>query len=427
MEDQNQNSSITILLIICVAVIVIVGFGWFLLDNDGGSDDVEIDTVATAPDPIQSELLEDEDEVAPTAVVDVDLRKARLAAEADILSTPAERSALNYYGRVINANPDHEVANAELDAVLGRLAVTAADLLAAKNFDEAYTLAQKVAPIRPDHALVDDIEQTLDRVSGELVIQAMHRAEEGDNDGAMTILAQAESLPGRNRDYFEAVRESIADLLQARSEADAQKAETERLEAARAVRTWMETVRGAIADGRLIDPPGDNARDFFAERSEVDEIAEQIQQELYSAILGSAFASVESGALEDAEKLVIAGESMAADADEVFQLRASLEQKYIEREGAIVRSINDLVRVSTAPARYPRRAEQLGISGWVEVLFTVTTSGETADIVVANAEPESVFDDSAVAAVEKWKFEPREYRGQLIAQRTGARLAFRLQ
>lgn len=433
MENENQNSSITILLVICVAVLAIVGLGWFFLDGDNGTDDaivgdqsspaVQPSAAAGQPAPEVAER----PEIAVASGVDADLRKARLAAEADILTEPENQSALYYYRRVIEAEPGNEVANAELNAVLGRLAVAAAELLAAEDFDEAYKLAQQVVPVRPDHALVNDVQQTLNQVSGDRVTQAMQLAEDGDNDAAMAMLAQAEALPGQNRSYFQAVRESMDDLLQARIAADAEKAESDRLAAARTVREWMEKVRGAISDGRLIDPAGENAREFLEESNDDNEIVGQLREELRSAVMATASANIESGDFDNAERFVIAAEEMDADSDEVIQMRATLEQGYIARAGSEVIPITEMVRVTAVPAQYPRRAELLGISGWVDVHFTVTPDGGTADIEIAAAEPESVFDSSAIKAVEQWKFEPREYRGQTIAQRTGARLAFRLQ
>ena len=89
--------------------------------------------------------------------------------------------------------------------------------------------------------------------------------------------------------------------------------------------------------------------------------------------------------------------------------------------------MEELVRLNVVAARYPRRAESRGISGWVEIMFTVTPTGETSDIDVAGAEPLEIFDDSAIEAVEQWTFEPKEFRGRTISQRAIARLVYRLQ
>ena len=139
-------------------------------------------------------------------------------------------------------------------------------------------------------------------------------------------------------------------------------------------------------------------------------------------------AELDVGDLSSAERLLTAAVDVSGDEnDDVSELKASVEEAYVARESARVLPITALKRVKTVPARYPRRAEERGISGWVEVLFTITPTGETSDITVASAEPAKIFNDPAVEAVEQWEFEPREYRGQLIAQRASARLVFRLQ
>ncbi len=89
--------------------------------------------------------------------------------------------------------------------------------------------------------------------------------------------------------------------------------------------------------------------------------------------------------------------------------------------------MKELVQVKTASPRYPRRAMERGVSGWVDIYFTVTASGETTEITVDQSEPKSVFDRAAIEAVEKWAFQPVEFRGRVINQRAAARLVFRLE
>ncbi len=428
MQEEKPDSSFHIVLFIGVAILASVGLGWFLLgtESDSGFEvlNPEVSAPALAAVPSVAPELELE---SPTITVESDLRKARLAAEADILAVPFEQSAVHFYGKVLEVEPEHEVANAELDAVLGRLAITVSEHLAAEEYRRAHSLAQLVSAVRPDHALVHEVQQALDQVAGDLVTQAMKQAEEGDAEAAETILAQAASLPGRNRQYFQAVQESIDDLLQAQRDAEAKREESNRLAAARELSAWMEKVRAAIADGKLIAPAGDNALEFLGERQAADEISSQLEQELFTSITAAATLDIGAGNLDSAEKLLRAADRMGTDDDEVATLRASLEQAFLDRETARVVPMSEFVRVKTVPARYPRRAEERGISGWVEVRFTITPTGETADVTVAQAEPEKIFDDPAIEAVEQWEFEPREFRGQLIAQRASARLVFRLE
>jgi protein TonB len=55
---------------------------------------------------------------------------------------------------------------------------------------------------------------------------------------------------------------------------------------------------------------------------------------------------------------------------------------------------------------YPRNALTRRVAGWVEVAFTVDTSGRTRDVRVINADPPGIFEKAALAAVNRWRFDP---------------------
>ena len=456
MDEQNQNSSTNVILVISAALIVIVAGGWFLLDGDAGDSsevtnrpvnpapppapvaDSAVDESSgaepamaaasvAAPEPLQPTAAVAADE--PTSIsaqVESDLRKARLAAEADILSDPPDQSALHYYARVLDTDPNHEVAAAELNEVLARLNMTATGYLAEEDYESALGLANQVSAVRPDHALVNEVQQTLDRISGEFVTNAMQRAEAGDASGANEQIALAEALPGRNGEYFRAVRESIDDLLEEKAEAKAELEESARASAARETAAWMEKVRAAITAGRLISPENESAMDFIKERDADDEIAGQLRKELLSAILADASRGISAGNFDSANTLLEAAAEVEPESADIRDLKAALDDAYIARESARVLPVTELKSIRKVPAEYPRRAEERGISGWVELVFTVSPLGTTEDVTVAGAEPQNIFNKTALAAVEQWTFEPREFRGQAIAQRATVRLVFQL-
>ena len=124
--------------------------------------------------------------------------------------------------------------------------------------------------------------------------------------------------------------------------------------------------------------------------------------------------------------MLLAAGAIAAD-DALETLRAGFEQALLERERSTVALLSEFVRLNATPAEYPGRAQERNVSGWVEVEFTVTTTGETANIGILRAEPANFFEQSAMEAVGQWTFEPREFRGQPIEQRTMARLVFNLE
>ena len=89
--------------------------------------------------------------------------------------------------------------------------------------------------------------------------------------------------------------------------------------------------------------------------------------------------------------------------------------------------ISSLTRVKYVAPRYPRTAERRNLSGWVDVVFTVATDGTTKDVVVRNSEPGETFVNSAIKAVEKWKFMPVFDNGIVVEKRAGVRMMFAIE
>lgn len=76
---------------------------------------------------------------------------------------------------------------------------------------------------------------------------------------------------------------------------------------------------------------------------------------------------------------------------------------------------------------YPTRALRERIQGWVEIEFTVTTTGDVTDVKVVNAQPRrGDFDREAIRAVQQWKFRPKIENGQAVDATVRQRLNFSL-
>jgi periplasmic protein TonB len=85
-----------------------------------------------------------------------------------------------------------------------------------------------------------------------------------------------------------------------------------------------------------------------------------------------------------------------------------------------------VVPLARVEPKYPVRAASRHIEGWVKVEFTVSTTGKVTNAVVIGAEPDGIFDDAALEAIEKWKFKPRIVNGNAVAQRAVQVLKFKL-
>ncbi|HEX6833931.1 MAG TPA: energy transducer TonB [Rudaea sp.] len=80
---------------------------------------------------------------------------------------------------------------------------------------------------------------------------------------------------------------------------------------------------------------------------------------------------------------------------------------------------------SSAP-EYPPDAARKRQEGWVEVEFTVTPDGGVADVNVVNANPQRVFNNAAIRAVQRWSFKPKMDNGKAVEERMRRRIEFKL-
>lgn len=74
---------------------------------------------------------------------------------------------------------------------------------------------------------------------------------------------------------------------------------------------------------------------------------------------------------------------------------------------------------------YPTAARKEGIAGFVDLEVSVSTRGVVDDVAVLRATPPGMFDKSAVAAVRKWKYDPRFVDGLPTAAHLKVHLDFR--
>lgn len=452
MTEAKDNSSLPLLLSITGAVVAVAVGGWFLLNQEPSATDTSANVPVegpaideyVAPDVEQAsdkpakaaeiestELGTDETITAPADAdkmnVETELRKARLAADAEILVRPANQSALFYYSRVLEIDPRHAIAGAELDAILTKVSLEVTQYLAAEEYDDAYEIAVIVARQEPEHALVLETQTALDALTEDLVQRSISSAQNGNDKQADELLAAALALPGRNPNYFNAIRDSISEVRTVREAAESDRVRRAKLAGDDARAAWVERTRAAIAAGNLIAPAGASAKDLLAERNSWNAERTQLTAEVLQALLDTATIEVANGQFAHAENLLGTATDLQGDADEISTISAALESAIIEFESNRIVPVSDLVVVNTAAPRYPQRARERNVSGWVEVHFTVTPEGETANIEVADSEPETTFDRASINAVKQWTFEPIEFRGQVISRRAGTRLVFVLQ
>ena len=87
------------------------------------------------------------------------------------------------------------------------------------------------------------------------------------------------------------------------------------------------------------------------------------------------------------------------------------------------RDVIPLVRINPD---YPPRALSRGLEGWVQVQFTITATGTVKDAIVVNAEPKNIFDDAALKAIARWRYNPKVESGTAV-ERVGVQTIIRFQ
>ena len=114
---------------------------------------------------------------------------------------------------------------------------------------------------------------------------------------------------------------------------------------------------------------------------------------------------------------------------------AALERDIVAAQnGGARRPQDDIVNASTAlllrssvKPNYPEAALERGTEGWVDLVFTVRADGRIADVSVSAAEPAGIFEQSAMAAVRRWRYEPVKREGRAVEQRARLRLRFTIE
>jgi protein TonB len=94
--------------------------------------------------------------------------------------------------------------------------------------------------------------------------------------------------------------------------------------------------------------------------------------------------------------------------------------------GAGASSDRDVVPLVRVDPEYPPRARQRGIEGYVDLEFTIGSAGTVENPKVIGANPTAIFDDAALRAVRRWRYNPKLVDGVAVA-RTGIRVRLRFE
>ena len=255
--------------------------------------------------------------------------------------------------------------------------------------------------------------QGLNVIASKLVLQARTEIDGGRLDDAEQLLNEARVIDASNSELAATdaalanARDAI--ILQEQRRAEEARRQAEAKRQAEADRQAAEKAR--LEEQRLAD---EEAQAAAAVDEAPKETIEEPVEESVSAVSDDTIAADAAG---QADKSVTDTATAAATDKPV--------SAGVLNENPV--AISTLTRTKYSAPKYPRVAQRRNLSGWVSIEFTVNLDGSVRDVEVRDAEPEEIFDNAAIRAVQKWEFEPVLENGVAVEKRAGVRMMFALE
>lgn len=300
--------------------------------------------------------------------VDEVLALANARLEEGSLTSPANDNARYYFQLALSNNPGNAAAQTGLTVVASKIVLQAREEIDGGRFNTAEALLAEARQLDP---------------------------------GSAELAASTSALSDARR-RIETDRQAAAER-----EAEMQRAADERQAAER----LAEEQR--LENERL-------AAEVAAAEAAAAEAATAEAAAVAAAVAAAAAASTNATAVAPD-----AGDSVANTAAAEPPREEAAQPLPVQQQKPV--AVSSLARVKYVAPKYPRSAERRNLSGWVDVVFTVSTDGTVKDVDVIKSEPGDTFVLSATRAVEKWQFEPIVENGETVEKRAGVRMMFALE
>lgn len=460
-----------------IAVLVIAAItGWFLSrpETEGSA--------TTAP----AELANGQAAAAPVSgPVQAELSLAAQAMERQQYVEPTGNNALEHFRAALSLEPRNAQARAGISAVADRIVERAEAALLAERTDQAVAALELARNIQADHPRLAFLDAQLQRErerlqltqardvsarlrtvlqqvnqrmesgrllspSGQSARDALFEAKridptdpsvtQGIRDLTSRLIADGDrALAGGQRDQATVLAAAARDLSPTdarisaleKSLAEQSAARTAPPSATPAAASNATTLgRARLAEGRLLDPAGDSAKDHLLTARGAnpnDAEAQRLLVELKDRLIAAGRQSLSQQDFDGASRALAAAVEIGVRGSEesLAAARSDLEKQQADAEfRKNVISAGSLQRTRTVAAVYPDGPRRRGVTGWVDLQFTVTVTGAVEDITIVGAEPAEVFDAAAMTAVKSWKFAPIVRSGGAVPQRAATRLRF---
>ena len=372
------------------------------------------------PDRSEINVVEDELKAAlGTQRVDDVIAQANARLEDGKLTSPSNDNARYFFELALSKNPGNTAASQGLVVVASRLVLQAREQIDQGNFDNA-------------EALLSDARR-LDPSSGDLAASTV--ALSGARDRRQQEIRTAADKAAADR----AAAESAAQERVAAERAAAEQAAAEQAAAERRAVEDQAAAGQAIANQQASEPPvqqvAEPVSQGVTEQATAEPVAEEpVAQEPVAEELVAEEPVTDEPVADDVDAGVVIAVAGAGDAVETtaesLQADVATQQQAAPAPSGIKSSpvsVSSLRRTRYVAPKYPRAAQRRGLSGWVDVLFTVDIDGTVTDVTIRDSNPGDTFVNSATNAVEDWEFEPVIENGVAIQKVAAVRMMFAME
>lgn len=400
---------------------LVVASGWFMTRKPGAIATPTSQT-GEAPLPVAAR-----DEQLETL-----LARADKTFEAGAIVTPAGENAAELYKQALHRNGSDPRAAAGIERVIDKLLSAAEAQLAARNLDEAQRLTEQARAIKPDHVRVAFLAARIGKERERSVSsQARRAASSGNIEQAIAVLDGA-AQDGKHSTLVAEARAAL-EQKQLDERVDDLTREAQRVQTtaeADAMARLVLLFNQRLTQGRVLEPPTDSAKFYLHQLVQADATHPSTvlaRQALAGRALDEARAAVLRRDLTGARRWLTEARAAGSDEGSVDAVEQDMTaaQDNTQRAAEIV-SAGSLELAHYVPPTFPASALARGLSGWVDLQFVVRSDGSVSDVLITGAEPVGIFEQAAVDAVRKWRYEPAQRDGHTVDQRARLRMKFAL-
>jgi len=387
--------------------------------------------VAVAPPPRAVGSLTPDEQIADF------LARGEMALATDRLVDPRGNNAVEYYRSVLALQPDNPGAHTGLERVGMKMEARVLEALQERDAARGATALATLQHAVPEYPRLDQLRAellALSRSSRSPISVApppepvkrppVRTSAPASTPGAKAATTQTAPTPTPSVDAPAPGAAALTVTAPAAAATAAAAAGSD------PTPSELDNVARLRGRGILLEPPVNNAYEqLLALRAKYPYSigVRTEQQQLASTFLDRTRTALAAGDVALASAFLSRVDNLVPNmaATKSLQTQLATLQQQSQFNSNIVQA-KTLKRVREVPPVYPRDAERQKLSGWVDVEFTVAPDGSTQDLVVRGAEPQRTFDQAAIDAVKRWRFEPIMRHGTAVAQRAALRIRFEL-